>query len=309
MNPLDSLEAVGLHWSKVTATTDSSGRLLKVRWWQHPAIIRHINRNVCGKPVDGFSEGLNLRARALLEGRRPLQTGISVGCGHGMKEMKLLQHGIVQSFDLYELAETRIATGQELAKKQGFEKAVRFIQGDAFQLASEPEQYDLVHWNNSLHHMLNVEEAVEWSWRVLKPGGLFYMDDFVGPDRFQWTPIMLLAATAVRQSLPDRFLANPLDPGTLLCRVMLKVDAEKLRQSDPSEAADSGRILACLKARFPGAEVMLTGGVIYHLALSDILAHFTDEEDQPLLGRLLAVDDLCTAMGETHYAVALAFKG
>jgi SAM-dependent methyltransferase len=308
MDSTETSKAIGRHWSEVAPTTDSSGRVLKVRWWQHAPIIRHINRNVCGKPVDGFSEGLNLHARGLLEGRMPLQVGISVGCGNGMKEMKLLKHGIVRSFDLFELAESRIAAGRELAKKQGFEKAVRFIRDDAFQRASEPEQYDLVHWNNSLHHMLNVEEAVEWSWRVLKPGGLFYMDDFVGPDRFQWTPLMLLAATAVRQTLPSRFLANPRDPKTMLCRVMQKVDAEKLRQSDPSEAADSSRILTCLRARFPGAEVILTGGVIYHLALSEILAHFTDEEDQPLLERLLAVDDLCTAMGETHYAVALALK-
>ena len=93
----------------------------------------------------------------------------------------------------------------------------------------------------------------------------------------------------------------------MLPRVMQKVNAEKLRESDPSEAADSSRILECVKVRFPSAEIVLTGGAIYHLALSDILAHFAEEE-MGLLARLLAVDDLCTAMGETHYAVALAIK-
>jgi SAM-dependent methyltransferase len=225
-----------------------------------------------------------------------------------MKEMKLLRHGIVRSFDLYELAETRIAAGRELAKKQKLENRVRFIQGDAFDLANEAQSYDMVHWNNSLHHMLNVEHAIEWSWKVLKPGGLFYMDDFVGPDRFQWTPTMLLAATAVRQSLPDRFLINPQTPSAMLPRVVQNVDPVKLRQSDPSEAADSSRILDCVKRHFPGADIILTGGVIYHLALSDLLANFRDE-DLPVLERLLIVDDMCTAMGETLYAIALALKG
>jgi SAM-dependent methyltransferase len=307
MEATESAKTVGQHWSKVAATTDATGRVLKVRWWQHPAIIRHINQKVCGQPVDGFSEGLNVRVRALLEGRLPLEKGISVGSGNGMKEMKLVKQGIVRSFDLYDLAETRVAAGVELAKKQGLEDAITFIQGDAFQIAREPAQYDLVHWNNSLHHMMNVESAVQWSWHVLKPGGLFYMDDFVGPDRFQWTPITLLAATAVRQSLAGRFLVNPQDPEKMLPRVMQKVNAEKLRESDPSEAADSSRILECVKARFPSAEIVLTGGAIYHLALSDILAHFAEEE-MGLLARLLAVDDLCTAIGETHYAVALATK-
>lgn len=222
--------------------------------------------------------------------------------------MKLLREGIVQVFDLYELADTRIATGREVAKKQQLAEQAHFIQGDAFHLANKPEQYELVHWNNSLHHMLNVEAAIEWSWKVLKPGGLFYMDDFVGPDRFQWSPQTLLAATAVRQSLPDRFLINPHSPTAVLPRVVKRPDPEKLRQSDPSEAADSSRILECVKSRFPAAAIILTGGVIYHLALSDILANFIDEEDQSLLDRLLIVDDMCTAMGETHYATALALN-
>ena len=194
-----------------------------------------------------------------------------------------------------------------MAKKQGLEDAITFIRGDAFQLAREPAQYKIfVHWNNSLHHMMNVESAVEWSWQVLKPGGLFYMDDFVGPDRFQWTPITLLAATAIRQSLVDRFLVNPQHPEKMLPRVMQKVNAEKMRESDPSGLRSSS-ILKCVKARFPSAEIVLTGGAIYHLALSDILARFAEEE-MALLARLLAVDDLCTAMGESHYAVALAIK-
>jgi SAM-dependent methyltransferase len=298
---------IAQHWSQVTALKDASGRVVKARWWQHPPIIRHINKNICGEPIDGFSAGLTRRALSLLEGRLPLAKGISIGCGNGLKEMNLLKQGLVETFDLYELAETRIAAGQETAQKDGLSKRIRFIHGDAFELANEPGTYDLVHWNNSLHHMLNVEAAIEWSWKVLKLGGLFYMDDFVGPDRFQWTPQMLLVATAVRQSLPDGLLVNQCKPGFLLPRVMRKPNAEKLRQSDPSEAADSSRILGCVKRRFPNADTILTGGVIYHLALSDVLGNFT-ENDLPLLGRLLELDDMCTAVGETHYATALALK-
>lgn len=304
----DSSNAIGRHWSQRRTQTDSAGRVLKTRWWQHAAILRHINRTVCGNPVDGFSAGLSLKARALLKGRLPLTRGISVGCGNGGKEMALLKENLVQSFDLYELAETRIADGREMARRRQLAHAAHFFQGDAFELANRPEQYDLVHWNNSLHHMLDVEAALDWSWRVLKPGGLFYMDDFVGPDRFQWTPRMILAATAVRQSLADRFLINPFKPDAMLPRIVKKPDPAKLKQSDPSEAADSSRILECMCRRFPGVSIVLTGGVIYHLALSDLLANFTDDNDVPLLERLLHLDDLCTALGDTHYAVALALK-
>jgi hypothetical protein len=119
--------AIALHWSKVTATTDPSGRVLKTRWWQHPPIIRHINRNVCGKPIEGFFAGLTLRARSLLEGRLPLARGISVGCGNGMKEMRLIREGTVQAFDLYELADSRIAAGREMAQKRQLVRNAHFI--------------------------------------------------------------------------------------------------------------------------------------------------------------------------------------
>ena len=93
----------------------------------------------------------------------------------------------------------------------------------------------------------------------------------------------------------------------MLTRIARKPEADGLRQSDSSEAADSSRILRCVRRRFPNAEIILTGGVIYHLALSDVLANFT-EKDVPLLERLLELDDPCTRVGEMHYATALALK-
>jgi SAM-dependent methyltransferase len=300
-------DRVGKHWSRVVPLLNSVGELQRTRWWQHPAILRHINQRVCGRPLEGFSAGLNARCREVVGSRLPLERGISVGGGTGVKEMALLKAGIVKRFDVFEVAEARISAGREIAAREHLNAQIAFIQGNVFEDLDQDASYDLVHWNNALHHMPDVERAIEWSWQLLRPGGLFYMDDFVGPTYFGWTDQMLLAASAVRQSLPDRLLVNPRNPAALLPRVLQKVDPEKLKQSDPSEAADSGRILDCAIRRFPGAEVVLTGGVIYNLALSDVLANLT-EKDQALLSRLLLLDDQCVGAGHTLYATALAFK-
>jgi len=61
---------------------------------------------------------------------------------------------------------------------------VKIIKGDCFNYEFI-EEIDFVHWNNALHHMLNFEKAVQWSYQILKVDGVFYMDDFVGPSRFQ----------------------------------------------------------------------------------------------------------------------------
>jgi len=77
---------------------------------------------------------------------------------------------------------------------------------------------------------------------------------------------------------------------------------------DPSECADSARILPELLRIFPDAWVQKTGGGIYHLGLNDILHNIIVAEDFQLLEQLLELDDQCIEIGETHYAVAIAVK-
>ena len=45
-----------------------------------------------------------------------------------------------------------------------------------------------------------------------------------------------------------------------------------------------------------------------HLALNDIIHNFDEIQDKPLLDLLMMIDKLCIDLGETHYAIALAFK-
>jgi hypothetical protein len=79
--------------------------------------------------------------------------------------------------------------------------------------------------------------------------------------------------------------------------------------ADPSEAADSERILPSVREIFPDASIIETGGVIYHLALNDVFANFDESEDHALLQVALLLDRALTAMGDNHYAVAIATRG
>ena len=74
-----------------------------------------------------------------------------------------------------------------------------------------------------------------------------------------------------------------------------------------------GRILSAVRTWFPDAEILPTGGIVYNLVLSDVLANFdeADPVDRARLEQLLDLDWALTQVPglETHYAVALAFKG
>jgi SAM-dependent methyltransferase len=239
---------------------------------------------------------------------------VSVGCGTGFKEMKLIEQGLVEKFMLFELSEERIRQGRELAERLGFSERVTFYNDDAFKRV-EPCSVDLVHWNNSLLHMLDVDHAIAWSYDVLSRGGMFYMDDYVGPSRFQWSERSLEIASRIRKIFPADYLANPYYPegsGMVLSNVIKRPDPNIIEKKDPSEAADSERIIDSVMKWFPNAKITFTGGIAYHLALSDILSNFNeqDEKDKALLDLCMVIDELCTYIPdlESHYAVAIAIK-
>jgi len=278
----------------------------RTRWWTHAAILRHVNRRVCGEAVDGPGAGLERRLReAAPEGG--FRRGISVGCGYGSRELRLLEQGIVGRFELFETRRERVEQGRVLAAQRGVEGRARFHAADAME-RSPGDDFDLVCWNNALNRVPDAEAAIRWSRDRMVRGGCFVMDGFVGPSRFQWSDRQLELASKVREMLPERLLVDPREPSKSLPRTLQRPDAEALRKADPSGAADSGNILPAMRRVFPAARIVLTGGVIFHLALNDVLANFDDREDGPLLQSLLRADEDLARLGETHYAVAIAFK-
>lgn len=293
-----NLRATAKHWS-------GSRTAPRTRWWMHPAILRHVNALVCGSPVEGPWAGLERHMRALTNGDG-FRRGLSVGCGSASKELHLLQEGIVGHFDLFEVSPERAAAGKAAAGRRGVAGRVVFHVRDAFDTELD-DRYDLVYWNNALHHMFDVRQALVWSRERLRPGGWLVMDDYVGATRFQWPDAQLQIASRVRRSLPERLLRDPADPGRLCPKDLTRPSLHSMLAADPSEAADSDGILPALPQVFPGVRIIPTGGVVYNLALKDIIANF-GEDDADRLRDLLDQDAELAARGQTQYACAFASK-
>ncbi|MCW1841781.1 class I SAM-dependent methyltransferase [Prosthecomicrobium hirschii] len=278
----------------------------RARWWQFPTIHAHINRMTTGQAISGAHAGFHhLIEQAASRG--PFARAVSVGCGTGVMEMELVVAGLVGELHLYEISSVRIAAGRKHAETLGITDKVFFHETDAFADCRD-RTFDLVYWHDALHHMPDTEMAVAWSRERLRSGGIFAMNDFVGPSRFQWTDRMLDFGTRFRQGLPDRYLVAPGDPARSIPREVRRPTVEFMITQDPSEAADSDRIIPSLKATFPDVLIRLTGGVIYHSALNDILSNIDEQADEGLLKTALLLDESLTLLGETHYAVAMATR-
>jgi len=280
-------------------------RPTRTRWWESRTIVQHINRVICGYPVEGTDGGDIQLIRQMSVGT-PLAVGVSIGCGNAYHELKMLESGVVDRFVLYEIAETRIVQAKEHAARLGLSERIEFRSTDAFSV--KEEVFDLVYWKDALHHMSDAHQAVRWSSGVLKPGGLFFMNEFVGPTRMQYTARQLELAERARACLPTHFLRNPFAPDQDLPLRRVRPQWKQMIEIDPSECADSENILPAVRSIFPAALIRPTGGVVYALALSDVLHNIDEIEDAAVLRTLLLTDDLCVELGETLYAVAVARK-
>ena len=203
------IKAAENHWD---ALNDWRYRMPpRSRWNESPEIVRDQNFRICGKYLDGENAGLAEFFKEVSKIDRPLAKGVSVGCGTGAKEMRLIQAGIVDHFDLCDLSSVSLAQGQQIANEWGLQDKVTFKHGNAFEHING-EIYDLVYWDNALHHMQSARESVEWSYGVLNSGGWFLMTEYVGANRFQWPDDVILVINSVRNLLPDSVFYNPRDP-------------------------------------------------------------------------------------------------
>ncbi|RDU98394.1 class I SAM-dependent methyltransferase [Trinickia dinghuensis] len=295
---------IGDYWS----AQYSKQRTLTTRWWESDYIVKRINRKVCGESLPGMSSGLHRVAAERFADRLPFARGVSIGCGTGSKERNVIRSGLVQHFTLFELSSVAVEQGRAQAAREGLEANMTFRMEDGMAAETGEGVYDVVYWNNALHHMFDVKAALEWSRRVLRKGGVMLMDDFVGPTRMQWSDQLLEINNAVRRAIPPQYLRYPGRPDLMLQPRVERTPVAAIMAMDPSECADSVNILPELTRVFPDAWVHKTGGGIYHLALNDILHNIIAAQDYDLLERLLEVDDECAKIGETHYAVAIAVK-
>jgi len=312
-NPEDQ-KKIGEYWSN-----RNSKKLPANNWWGNRKVLRHINKIICGEPLPYSGDGIHALAQKVLSGRK-LQNGVSVGCGNGKKEMALLTSGIVETLVCYDLSKSRILEFQEEAQKKSLISRITFCNEDPFNI--DRNLYDLVYWNNSLHHMNNTNFAIEWSYNKLKKGGCFLMDDYVGPNRIQFSPRTLNIANKIRSMLPIKYFVDNRhisNENTLVDSAIkyfnkdvISQDINKLISKDPSEAPDSESIIPSIQRIFTNALIKNTGGAIYFAALPPLYANFNpaDEADNLLLDLLLVIDELYVASNpfDTLYAAAVSIK-
>lgn len=297
----NNIKIAAKHWGQ-QATKDHKWR---DKWFLNRQVIEHSNFRICGKPLRLEGQGVTELLQQELNDS-PLKRGISVGCGIGNKEIALLKSGIVDTFELWEISDIRVQLATENVAANGLSGQVIVRHGDAFEQISKAS-YDLVHWNMSLHHMPSVKNALEWSYRALKPGGWLYIHELAGPDHYQWTDSMLEVANRVRKSVPEHWLVDYTGRKASLATEVKRPSLASMMKRDPTECQNSSAILPAITDIFPQAKVIPIGGIVFYLGLDGCYENMT-EDDRDVLAAYLLLDEVLADNGLWLYLAALAQK-
>jgi SAM-dependent methyltransferase len=259
-------------------------------WGAQPLVRRAINRRVTGDPHRWPMEWFAARYA-----RQPLGRGLSVGCGAGQLERDALRKGICRTLEGFDFSPESIEQARAEAEEAGLSRSLRYRVEDINALDLPESRYDVVFFHGSLHHVRSVERVLTEVRRALKPGGLLYLDEYMGPSRSEWTDAHWAFARSAFDALPQE-LKN---------RRHLMIP---LPLDDPLESVRSSAIAPEARRLFQVVEDRPYGGNILWFVFPCLDMRRLREDDSGVLSRLIALEDHLLERGwvDSYFRVMVA---
>jgi SAM-dependent methyltransferase len=227
----------------------------------------------------------------------PLPLGLSVGCGSGLLERDVVAKGICRAIEGVDFSPESIAEAERQAEEARLSRLLSYRVEDinAFELPSQC--YDIVFFHGSLHHVRSVERVLAQVQRALKPGGLLYLDEYMGPARSEWKDPDWSFARSAFDALPEEVKNRP----NLMIPLPLDDPLESIRSS--VIRPETGRVFRVLADRPYGGNVLWF--VFPCLDMKRLR-----EDTTGILSRLISLEDHLLENGwlESYFRVIVAKK-
>jgi len=224
--------------------------------------------------------------------QNPFNYGLSLGCGDGTLERHVILYKICRQIDAYDNSKKSIEIAKQLCKKNNLEHSINYQQKDINDIILEKNKYDVVFIGSALHHFENLEHIFNEIKNSLKKGGLLIINEFIGPNQFQWEDKQLKIINDLLNILPQDLKMNRVTKD-IKSRVT-KPTIDSMNAIDPSEAIRSSEIIPILNNYFEIIERIDYGGTILHLLLYGIVDNFEEmnEKDICILKLLRYLEDI-----------------
>lgn len=238
---------------------------------------------------------------------QPRGMGLSLCCGDGHVERDFLRYGVCEAAEGVDASPDAIEVCQREAEAAGLSERLSYRVQDVERGRLRPSSYDVVVAWMALHHLRRLTHVFREVRRALRPGGVFIVNEYVGPARFQVPTRRVAVINEILQELPEELrrlrgggIKERFDPPKL----------PEIIRHDPSEAVCSHRILPLLRRNFVLAECVEYGGTVLNWLLSGIVQNFRsdDAEHRKWLDRLYAAEREVLESGKfgTDFAFVIA---
>jgi len=187
----------------------------------------------------------------------PFENVLIVGCGNGWLERNLSDMNIGKKFDSFDISEKYIQEAESLKEN----RTINYFLDDINNLQKiKPNSYDAIFNFAILHHAEDLDNAMKKLSNSLKPRGLIFNEEYVGPARNQCTDEQLGCMLEIMSDLPERFHSkHHLRPPLANFRV------------EPTEAIHSDLVISTFKKYFDIVfERNMNGGIAYQVLWNNI---------------------------------------
>ena len=227
----------------------------KDQYWNNLDLVQqYINENATGNRDTLWQVDILTRFKEHV----PFKKVLVIGCGNGWVERQLYDLGVGLHFDAFDISEKYL----ESAKSLSGNRDINYFKADINNLTNLGEStYDAIFNVGVLHHTFRLSLAVWKLSRALKPNGLMFNFDYVGPTRNQYSKEHLEILKNTNSELPKRFQSpHPLRPS--------KRDFDF---GDPSEAIHSDLVRDTVERFFDITyQRDINGGIAYQILWNNI---------------------------------------
>ena len=278
-------------------------------------IAKLVNEVIANNPggVKQFRESKMLNR--ILDERTPVDKVLSIGSGDGALERHLASINAAKEIVGIDLAPKRIEIAKEtanrLAKEYNVQNPITYIVGNVETSPLPGSDYDAIYFNSSLHHMSDLDSILQSCSNALKHDGYLFINEYIGPNRFDFSKREREVMTSVFQTIPIKYRISQADYDKGKIRTHLAFPSpEEVERVDPSEAINSAGIVEAVCRHFDIVEFNSAGGTLIQFMLDGIAGNFRhdDEDSLKVLDLIFKIEDTLVESGDLspHFAMIVA---
>jgi len=295
----DATEIVSEYWGEDRNT----GRIHS--WLQHPVMRDFLHRRITGNSSLGTLQWFKRQFFP-----QPAEICLSLGCGFGEFDRGAISLEIAHKFEAFDMASAAVESARQAAASAGIGDRISYGVRNLDELELPPNRYDGIFAISSVHHIYALENYFRQCRRALKPGALLFLDEYIGPSRFQSSPFVTQLINDLLAIFPERYRLNVLNNDGSVVENYVPSTVDHFEKVDPSEAIRSGELVNTLKMYFDLVEYRPYGGALLHMLFSRIMGNFdaANEMDVSLLRVLATMEEALEKAGalQSDFAVIVA---